>query len=151
MINRGSAHALNVTVTWSFVGNLILKQPNIITLEKWHKVRISQISQDILLKNAIMIQNCFRTLKFVTVKAILMCVLAFGKMRRVTSNTSSNGPFSSPSMFSTIMTVNWVLLPIHFFMWDQTTTCSTFASKKKTAFLLLSRAVNMKIKPKLWA
>ncbi len=150
MINRGSAHALNVTVTWSFVGNLILKQPNIITLEKWHKVRISRINQVMMLKNAIIIQNCLRTLKFVTVKAILMFVLAFGKMRRVTSMKSSNGPFSWPTMFSKIMTINWVLLPIHFFKWDQTMTCSTFALKIKTA-LQLNWTQNMKIKRELWA
>ena len=42
VINSGSA--LNVTVTLPVVRNLILKQPNIITLEKVQfKVRISQM------------------------------------------------------------------------------------------------------------
>jgi hypothetical protein len=45
-VGINSGFALNVTVTGLFEGNLMLKQPNIITLEKVvSKVNISQMPQ----------------------------------------------------------------------------------------------------------
>jgi hypothetical protein len=72
-----------------------------------------------------------RRLKLETVRVVLMCVLAFGEMKSVTSNSSSNDPLSSQRMFITAF--NFVPFLISFFVWDKTMTSSTFALKIKTA------------------
>ena len=78
-------------------------------------------------------QKKLRTLKLETLRAVLMCVLAFGEMKNATSNRSSNDPLSSTNMFSTRITVNCISFLTIFFVWDKTKTSSTFASKIKTA------------------
>jgi hypothetical protein len=72
-----------------------------------------------------------RRLKLETVRVVLMRVLAFGEMKSVTSNSSSNDPLSSQRMF--ITTINFVPFLISFFVWDKIMTSSTFVLKIKTA------------------
>jgi hypothetical protein len=115
-------------VRYSFEGNWMLKQPNIITLEKVvSKAKISQMYQLFLKKENGMTHKKLRRLKLKTGRVVLMCVLAFGKMKSVKSNRSSNDPLSSLSI--SITTVNFLPFLISFFVWDKTRRSSTFALK----------------------
>jgi hypothetical protein len=70
-----------------------------------------------------------RILKLETVRVVLMCVLAIGKMKSVKSNRLSKDLLSSPSMFSTRITVNFESFLISFFVWDKTMKSSTLVFK----------------------
>jgi hypothetical protein len=70
-----------------------------------------------------------RKLKMEKVRAILMCVLDFGEKKSVTGNSTSEDPLSSPSMFSTRITVICISSLTSFFVWDKTRTSSTFVLK----------------------
>ena len=101
LVGINSRFAQNVTVRYSFEGNWMLKQPNIITLEKVvSKVKITQMMQMLLKKENGMRHVLLRIIKLKTVRLVLKCVLVFGRMKIVTSSSSSKGPLSSPSMFS---------------------------------------------------
>jgi hypothetical protein len=135
---RINKSALNVTVTYLFEVNWIVKQPNIITLEKLQSnVKISQLLQLLSKKeygmtHVIINSSLLMTPKLKTVRVILMCALDFGGMESVTGNSSSNGHLSSQSLFKTRISMNcWFL--INFFVWDKTRTSSTFVFKVKTA------------------
>jgi hypothetical protein len=87
-VGINSGFVLNVIVTTSFVGNLMLKQPITITL--WQKVFKQQmINQMIRLflarENGIKHNknNKMITLTLQKITKILMCVLAFGEMNKV--------------------------------------------------------------------
>jgi hypothetical protein len=94
-------------------------------------------------------QKLLRTLKLLTVRAILMHVYAFGEMNCVTINSISNSLLSLPSKLKIKNTVRLVSFQISFFAWDKTVTSFTFAFKIKTAFLLMNRAGYIKINYKL--
>ena len=120
--------ALNVTLTALFEGNWMLKQQNIITLEKVVlKVKISQMPQLFLKKENGMRQKKLRTPKLVTVRVVLMRVSDFGEMKCVTGNSSSKDPFSS------LITKISLSFRINFFVWGKKMTFSTFLFKNKTA------------------
>jgi hypothetical protein len=70
-----------------------------------------------------------RILKLEKVRAILMCVFDFGEKKSVTGNSTSEDPLSSPSMFSTRITVNFKSFLISFFVWVKIMTSSTFVLK----------------------
>jgi hypothetical protein len=72
-----------------------------------------------------------RIIKLKTVRLVLKCVLVFGRMKNVTSSSSSKDPLSSPGILRSYLPC--IPFLTNFFVWDKTKTSSTFALKNKTA------------------